>query len=652
MKTGYQPPLRRQALRALLTGLALAGSPFLFHLPVWIGLFFLGQLLLLAARTHLRFKPLPKRILLPAAMLGLGAVWLQFHTLLGLGAGSALLLIMLGFKTLEIRSHRDAMLALFLGYFVVITGFLFNQSLHYLPYLLVTAFVLTVALHQLNDLRGNQPLRQQIGSTLFMFALAIPVMLVLFVVFPRLSSPLWALPQASQARAGMSNSMAPGDIAQLLRSSEPAFRVSFADGEPPPKHLRYWRGPVLSRFDGRRWSRARLPKAATPTAIDIHGGTQQYTLTLEPHHRHWIFPLDMPVKAPDGTVLTAEYELSSDKPVNEIMQLQIVSATDYQLPDSPDTPTLHLALDLPNHAAPRTRQLARQLRAKAGTTEDYVRQVLDYFRHEPFRYTLQPQPLSGDPTDDFLLNTREGFCEHYASSFVVLMRAAGIPARVVTGYLGGDWNNTANYLLVRQSDAHAWAEVWLEDRGWVRVDPTSAIAPERIENNILDALDDTRALPIMTRFSFLNRLALQWDTLNYYWTLWVVGYDSDRQNRLLDRLGLGLQSWGKTLFSLLLGILLVVLVWAFVFALRQWRQRPDPVAAGYQQFTRKLARKGLPRQPHEAPLHYAERVIESRPDLRNAVRTIINSYARLRYGRQPHPEAITRFQETVKNFRP
>lgn len=652
MRRAFQPPLQQRALFSLLAGLALAGLPFLFHLPSWIGILFFVLLGVDALRLHNKQKPLPKLLLILAAAAGLAIILLQFHTLFGLGAGSALLLIMLGFKTLEIRTHRDAMLTLFLGYFVVITGFLFSQSLQFLPYLLVTAFVLTVALHQLNDFNGQQPLRQHLRSAFFMFALAVPVMLVLFVVFPRLSSPLWALPQANQARTGISDSMEPGDISQLLQSSAPAFRVSFKNNQPPQKPLRYWRGPVLSQFDGSRWSKANYRNIKEPTNLKITGGLQQYTLTLEPHHRHWVFPLDMPASATQGTKLSAEYELLSQTPIREIKRFQLSSATHYKLDNSLDAQVLRLALELPENAAPKTRQLAAELWLESGNASEYVKKVLAYFNQQPFSYTLRPRRLLNDRTDHFLFTTQEGFCEHYASSFVVLMRAADIPARVVTGYLGGEWNDTAKYLLIRQSDAHAWAEVWLPEQGWVRVDPTGAIAPERINSSITDALSDNSSLPMLTRFNLLNRLSLQWDTLNYYWTLWVVGYDSGRQNSLLDKLSLGLQSWGRTLMTLLISTLIIALGWALIFILRYWRQRPDPVVLSYQKFTRKLAGIGLPRLSHEPPLNYAQRVAQSRPDLENAVRKIVCYYTQLRYSKESDLDQIKQLQKAVNGLSP
>lgn len=652
MKPALQPPLHYRAMFTLLTGLALAGMPFLFHLPVWIGLIFLAQLALFALRIHNEQRPLPKWLLILAAVIGLTGVFSQFHTLFGLDAGSALLLIMLGFKTLEIRTHRDAMLTLFLGYFVTITGFLFSQSLQFLPYLLFTAFVLTVALHQLNDFHGRQPLKRHLRSAVLMFVLAIPVMLVLFIVFPRLSSPLWALPQANQARTGMSDSMAPGDISQLLQSSAAAFRVSFENNQPPPKSLRYWRGPVLSQFDGSRWSKTRYRSIEGSTELKIAGEIQQYTITLEPHHRHWIFPLDMPVKAIQGTQLSTEYELLSHAPIREIKQFRLSSTTRYKLDNSMDASVLRAALELPENAAPKTRQLAAGLLAESENSSVYIQKVLSNFNQQPFSYTLQPKRLWGDHTDNFLFNTREGFCEHYASSFVVLMRAADIPARVVTGYLGGEWNKTANYLLIRQSDAHAWAEVWLQDQGWVRVDPTGAIAPSRISNSIAEALAHNSALPMFTRFAFLSRLSLQWDTLNYYWTRWVVDYDSGRQNSLLNKLGMGLQSWGGVLLRLLIGIMIIALSWTLIFSFQYWRQRPDPAVLSYKKFTRKLAGIGLPRLAHEAPLGYAERILQSRPDLKHAVQNITDYYTLLRYSKATDSETIKQLQEEVKSFRP
>ena len=644
--------LQKRGQLTLLTGLALVAVPFLFQLPVWVGLLLLGQLALRAMLVAREQPPLPKWILLLFVLASMGVIFLQFHTLFGLGAGSALLLLMLGFKVLETRNHRDVMISLFLGYFAVTTAFLFNQNIILLPYLLLTAFVLTLALHQLNDVLGTQRLAKHLASAGLMFTLAVPVMVVLFVIFPRLSSPLWALPQADRGKTGISDTMSPGDISLLLQSNSPAFRVTFGKQQPPARKQRYWRGPVLDQFDGKRWFSSKPRRGSARPVVTAAGERTEYRITLEPHNRLWVFPLDIPVKVPAETTLDHHYVMRSRAPVKDLKQFSLTSSTTYRLVDEVDAWALHTATQLPDGIAPKARELAAKLKSGSPDDETYINRVLDYFNQQDFHYTLRPRQLQGDHIDDFLFSSRAGFCEHYASSFVVLMRLAGVPARVVTGYMGGQWNNNARYLLVRQSDAHAWAEVWIDGKGWIRVDPTGAIAPERIEASLVDALTDSNNLPMLQRISVLNQISLKWDMVNYYWGQWILAYDSGRQSQFLNKLGLSLNSVGKSLYTLFAGLLVILACWFVIFAVRYFRQPRDPVAASYDLFLRKLQGIGFTRKPHETARQFATRINARRPDLATEVVNITRSYQLNRYQRKMNTAATRQLQTLIRNFKP
>lgn len=629
-----QRPIKTGALYLLALGLALAIIPHALHAPIWISAV---SLTAIAARLALARRGVgtpPRGLLMLLALAGAVGVIAQFGTFVGREAGVAGLVLMIGLKFLENRGMRDAMLTCFLGYFVVITHFFVNQDIPVTIYLVTAVLTLTAAMIALSEGEGRVPMRVKFKSATLLLLQSLPIMLVLFFLFPRIAVPLWGVPRDQGAAiSGLSDEMSPGEISRLIQSEATAFRASF-EGPIPPADARYWRGPVLWDYDGRTWRAPVRPPGGTP-ALEGRGTALGYAIILEPHHKRWLLALDMPLKAPPGAHLGEARQVLADKPVHEIMQYKLQAHTDYRLGRTLSLEERRLALALPVYSAPRARTLARQWRMSLPNNAAIVATALHYFREQPFAYTLTPPRLIDDPVDAFLFDTRRGFCEHYASSFVVLMRAAGIPARVVTGYLGGEYNPIGDYLLIRQADAHAWSEVWLEDQGWVRIDPTAAVAPERVELGLSSALGSTTGLPafLQTGYSgsWLNRANLLWDMVNFHWNDWVLSYGPEKQAELLSTLGLDRFGWRGVIIAMSLLILLIVLVYALIFT---WRARPpaqDPVLRIYTRYCEILAGMGLPRAAHEGPLSYAKRAGAAFPALAGDIRALTQAYTAHRY---------------------
>jgi protein-glutamine gamma-glutamyltransferase len=628
----WPPTLQR--LVWVIAALALSVLPHASHIKAWI-------LLLAAIAAAFRLAIEVKRWQLPAkwlravlAFVALLAVLLDYRTLNGIDAGTALLVVMAGMKLLETRTLRDLTVIVFLSYFALFAAFLYNQSLLRLPYMIVTAWLLTVTLMRIHQTTMSMSVREAIGITGKMFAQAVPLAILLFLLFPRLPGQFWAaVPARGAATTGLSDEMSPGDVSELSISSQLAFRVKFA-GAPPPARELYWRGPVLHDFDGRTWRRRRTP--FMPHDVTAVGATYQYELMLEPHQRRWIFALDVPTRWPPGRVMRgSDFQLWSEVPISTLSAFRLESATAYTVSGPLPQGTRDTDLRLPGGRNERSIELARELRRRSGSDQAFIAAVLAKFRDEEYFYTLTPPRLDLDSVDDFLFNTRRGFCEHFASAFTMLARAAGIPARVVTGYQGGEYNPMSGYLLIRQSDAHAWSEVWLEGRGWVRVDPTAAIAPDRIERGLEAALTESgESLPggFLRRNALFSQLRLAWDAANTFWNSEVVAFGEGQQRWLLERLNIGDADWEELGIALVLAL---IVFFALMSAYLAWRFRPrapDPLAQIYGQLCRKLARHGLPRAAHEGPSDYVTRVLQVRPELAQQLVEARNLYVALRYG--------------------
>lgn len=611
---------------------ALVAAPHAARLPWWS---VAVTAALLAWRVYLaRMRlALPRKWLLMTLVAGAAAgIYLHYRTLFGRDAGVALLVIMLALKLMETRSQRDALVVIFLGYFLVITNFLYSQTIPTALYMVACVWVITAAMIGLNHTRPLQGVRTELRTSAVLLAQSVPLMVVLFLFFPRVPGPLWGLPHdAYSGISGLSDTMSPGSFVNLTLSDAVAFRVEFKSAVPEQQHL-YWRGPVLWDFDGYTWTASRHDVYREPR-FQTGGVAVEYTVTLEPHNQRWLLALDLPGEVPPGAAASGDFEVRSLTAVTSRRRYAMSSYLDarYGLDELPAA--LVRARRLPPGSNPRTLEFAAALRRKAGSDRAFVQQVLAMFRNEPFYYTLSPPPVGNHPVDDFLFVTRSGFCEYYASAFAVLMRAAGIPARIVTGYLGGEVNPLGNYLIVRQADAHAWTEVWLDGEGWVRVDPTAAVSPLRVRAGIAAALPRTDPLPALVRgdHAWLRGLRFTWDTLANTWNQMVLGYSEQHQRRLLAYVGVDEATW-RTLATVLVASAGLVVLGLVPFMLRRLRQSvADPVKRAYLDFCARLARLGYPRDPAEGPADYATRIGRLRPDLSDAVAKITGLYIALRY---------------------
>jgi len=642
----------RDHLHWLLASMLLVLAPLFWHLPLWVPLF---ALLLGAWRYHiaLRSLPLPRlRILLPMALIGAAAIIASYGGSFGRDASVALLTLMMSMKLLESNSRRDAMLLVFLSWFLVITVFLFSQSLPLGAYMLLPVVALTVTLISISHPKGTLPAKFKLLLAGRMLGQALPVMLVLFLLFPRLAGPLWSVPQdAVSGMSGLSEDMSPGSISQLSLSDEIAFRAEFKDKLPYPAQ-RYWRGPVFWHFDGRTWRPGFQTQTLPQEILEGTGAQVRYTVTLEPNNRTWLFTLDMAATIPPDSTLSHDHQLTAHRPVQTRTRYQASSYLQYRLQAQSDQTSLRHGLQLPTERNnPRTRALGREWAASGAEPASIVQHALTMFREQPFVYTLTPPLLGSDGVDEFLFSTRRGFCEHYAGSFVFLMRAAGIPARVVTGYQGGVVNPLGNYMIVRQSDAHAWAEVWLAERGWVRVDPTAAVSPRRIESGMAAALPETET-PFLRGGDqdWLHRIYLGWDAINNGWNQWVLGYNQQRQIELLSRIaGAGISAKEMVAgLAVLVTLIMCAISWVI---LRGGHQKRDEVLAAYQKFLRKLARAGIVRGPHDGPLDFGIRAASALPDSAQEIAEISFSYTDLRYGSTPTPDQIEALKQKIKKFK-
>lgn len=643
----FEPPIDNRAFDLLSGTLALVLAVHAPHLPWWLDA---ALALILGWRWWQRRRQagrVPAWLKLPILALLTLVVIGWYGNIFGREPGTALAVGLLVLKLLESETGRDARVSISFACFALMAALLFDQGL------IATLVVALGLLPALATLRALQPARLPTGmrrtvlSGLGLLLAALPLALLAFLLVPRLSSPLWGAPSPRQATTGLSDSMTPGNFTELLTDDHPAMRVSF-DGPPPAADLRYFRAYVMGYYDGRGWHRRPPDPHRAIAAIDADQ-TVSYRITLQPTRQRVLPMLDVPLRAPAQAQLQPDREVLADKAVTDPLSYTATSASRYLLQVTLDPSSRRRGVQLPTGFNPRSHALAAQWRQRFGNDDAaIVRAALSLFHDGGFRYTLAPAPLGRDSIDDFLFSTREGFCEHYASSFTVLMRAAGIPARVVTGYQGGYWNKLADYLLVRNSDAHAWSEVWLAGRGWVRVDPTAAVRPERVTLGAAAAAGDQRD---WYRNDWLQDLRNRWDIVNRWWDQAVVGFDALRQRGLLTPFGIRDTDTGT------LGMLLAtssVLFVAIGLAWALWRREaPDHLRAAMRRLERKLARRGIVRRSSEGPQHYLSRAARALPAQRHELEALMNLYLSLRYA-QDHPstESVRAFSVAVREFRP
>ncbi len=655
-------PERRQETAAESTGQLLwlvaavlaAVLPHLPHVHPWVPVmvFSIAGWRLYSAW---RRRGLPSAwVRVPLTLLGFAGILLTYRQVSGIDAGSGLLMVMVAMKLLETRGHRDRAVVVFICLFLLFAAFLREQALWGPVYLLGAVLVAITALLQIS--RSSSPVSpgHALATAGRLLLQAVPLMAILFLLFPRVPGPFWSLPQRTGAgTTGLADSMSPGDISELALSDKVAFRVRF-DGEIPRGADLYWRGPVLNRFDGRRWERRRtgyLPRLIEQ--IDPQAPTVDYEITLEPSSARWLLALEtLRSWNAKRAVLNSSFELLSFAPLDGRTSYRARASLGGATPGSMTERAWQADTWLPVGSNPRSVALAQQLRAEAGDDREFLSSILRRFREQPFYYSLTPALLGADSVDEFLFATREGFCGHYASAFAVLARAAGLPARIVTGYQGGELNPLGNYWLVRQADAHAWVEVWLDGR-WQRFDPTAAVAPERIEWGMDAAIDSGSLAGAETLRSsrLVDQMMMGWDAVNAAWNRWVLAFGPDSQASLLNLAGLPERAtrYLVGIMAVMTAACMFVLAW---YQQRLYRPRRNRLSRAYRELCRRTAKVTRPRRAEEGPLEYSRRAAVLRPDLATDLDSLFDTYARLRYDETASPSAERAFADAVRRFRP
>jgi transglutaminase-like putative cysteine protease len=648
----------RKTILWVIATFALAMFPQVVSMPVPV---LLATLLPLAWRIGSEFnnwKPLPALLRHGATAIGLATLFMSYGDLSGRRAAVSLLTVMLALKMIECYRIRDARLVVSFSLFLCATQFLFAQGVLMPFYGGATVILALVTLTQLQRSEawaheGEPPvvkasLWSELSFSFRLLALAVPVGLAFFILFPRLASPLWGIPETTlDSKSGLSDSMSPGSIQSLFMDDSPAFRAEFTGPVPSAEHL-YWRGPVFWRFDGDTWKGGyygrNIEASARPEPSE---GAWDYTVQLEPNERNWLFALDYPASVPPDTRLTMDFQLIRRQPVIQLTQYGVISN-----PEFVDTPQLRdalrlQALDLPENRNPRTRQLVEDWRQETPGDPEFVNRALRYFNQERFHYSLEAPLLGTHSVDDFLFDTRTGFCEHYASTFAVMMRMAGIPTRIVTGYQGGWYSELGNYVLVRQSDAHAWTEVWFPERGWTRVDPTAAVSPLRVQQGSMSALGMPRHF---LDYSWLRGLRNSADVVRQRWNDWVIEYGAHRQAKLFAPLGLGHMS-PAMLVAVLFFVIAVVSAFLFPIVLRiKGPGHKDPVQQAWQKFLKRLERAGFESLPSDGAIELAEAASLRLPADSASIHQIAQIYTRSRYS--PEPPPFNDLKQAVHEFRP
>jgi transglutaminase-like putative cysteine protease len=633
-----------------LIALGFVVLPHVPFLPIWIT----GALLACALWRYsieVRRRPIPRTLVRAAlALTCFLGVLAEYYTISGVGPGSALLAIMAALKLLETRQRRDQFVLLFIAIFLLMSALLREQYLWSLPYLIIGVLLIMTAWLRMAAAE-SEAIPKSFGTGLRLLMYAAPLALAMWVFFPRIASPFWSVPiDTSMAVSGLGNTMSPGDISSLSQSDAVAFRVDF-EGTVPAQRDLYWRGLVLYRFDGRAWTGNKEPSyaAGAQKNVEVVGNPVKYQVTLEPTRQPWVFALDVPyVWTLDQTFMGAQQQLARLKSIDQRVAYDAVSYTRFRIDAQAQDRQLGWYRRLPAGRNPRSVELAQQMHNDARSDEAFIRDVLTMFNNEDYYYTLQPPPLGSNPVDRFLFDTRRGFCEHYASAFAVLMRAAGIPSRVVLGYHGGEPNPVGGYFIVRQADAHAWTEVWLDNVGWQRVDPTAAVAPERVEAGRAAAMFDGSgaAWGLAAPSAVLHQLTLTWDAMNAKWNEWVLGYGPENQDRFMEWLGMHDPSWRKMLFALV-GIVIGLTV--MISILLMLRYRPPPPDRAARLYARFVAQCGLEPRTGETPTLFADRAMKDSFLPADAVRSITDTYLDARYG-PPDPALLTRLESQISGI--
>ncbi|MBT8434393.1 MAG: DUF3488 and transglutaminase-like domain-containing protein [Gammaproteobacteria bacterium] len=641
----------RSSIFAVCLCFLISIAPHFRNLPLWVSAIVMISVGWRCLQNLDKIREIPKWVLIPLVLFGGIGVFAEYWTIVGRDAGLALLAVMTSFKFLESRRHRDLLILVFLCYFLIATHFLFSQSIFTAGLMFATLIVITATLITINQRDDRIDIKQLLTSSARLVGLSVPLMLILFVLVPRVPGPLWGISNEQRGGVtGLSDHMSPGQISNLIRNNQVAFRVDFED-EVPAQSMLYWRGPVMANYNGTRWYRARR-KGLDRLNLTVTEPAVKYTVTLEPNGEYWLLALDMPTKLVPDSLMTADFQLVSTKKINDLMRYSMESRLAYQVGENESLKYLQLTLDFPADRNPETISLGKSLAQRFDRAEDIIDAVLTMYREQEYFYTLQPPALGVDSVDEFLFGTRRGFCEHYAGSFALLMRAAGIPSRVVTGYQGGEYNDVGNYLIVRQSDAHAWTEVWLENKGWVRIDPTAAVSPSRIEQGLDNALsDDESVFRIQNRNPLFGNLLYGWDNLQHSWNDWVINYDERKQRNFLSKLELGIENWSDMVFALVFLLLGVTGFYWLVVRFRERPPRPEAYEVLFKRLLKKLSRRGLQKRPAEDSRAFLQRAADRDFPQREQLAAIVELYNRIKYGREDDTDRrLSNMRKLIKSL--
>jgi protein-glutamine gamma-glutamyltransferase len=649
VELGYQIP--RPALVWILVAVVLVLLPQSIRMPIWISVVALccvyWRVLIHNGKVNY-----PTRLVRVVVVLFTLIVSFSQIRNIGIGLDSAASLLALGFvfKLIEMRQKRDIYVVISLCFVMSMVAFLYSQSVVTTVYVALVIAVTVGAMIALNRTSSISDNRGTARLALKIAAQALPLTIVLFIVFPRIA-PLWAVPmQTGVNSTGVTDEMSPGDISQLARSAELAFRVQFEDEGEPAHEFLYWRGLVLDHFDGVTWRRTRNSSAYSVAAsladfrvsyddrIRTLGEPISYNVILEPTQQPWLFGLHLAEDVNDEFFGGRNFELFNNGRITQRLSYDLRSymqnQTDVLLLGS----SRNRNLELPDEGNERSLEFARELRASVSTDREYANSVLAHFRQNQYFYTLNAPLLGENRIDEFLFDTMAGFCEHYASSFTYLMRSVGIPARVVVGYHGAEVNPYENYLMVYQYNAHAWSEVWFEGEGWVRFDPTGAVSPTRIEQGVQEALRDDPAFMEDDLFSaarfggvgWLNAMRLRLDAIEYEWNQLVVNYDEDVQFELFERL-FGEVTERKVIILMATLAFIVIVAVGFTVINIEPRIRRTAVNKFYLNVCKELAKINLVRQHGEGPIVFRDRVCYQRPELADVMTELTAMYVKLNY---------------------
>jgi protein-glutamine gamma-glutamyltransferase len=650
----------RRPLLCLATALLFTLPPMFGSLVRWVPCLFLLALAMkfwMEPRGYrLRFATL--KLLLAAA--ALFAIFVSYGSLKGVEPGISLLVVLVSLKILEAHTAREFQVMVLMGWVLCLCGFFLSQDFAIALSLLTAFALLLVALIQFH--RGSSPgaFWPPLATTCGLLIQAAPLVVLFFVLFPRINTGLrFDFRAIRSANTGFSDRLSPGSIAALANSSEIAFRAEFPGSKTPPPGPMYWRGIVMWHCDGMEWRAPYVPTSISHSPKQpIRGNSIRQRITLAPHGARWMFALDRPFEIPAGAILARGDYLWSVQTIRKARQYEVVSSAGAAGKEL--TPgERREALEIPPSVSPPVRELAQSWATQNSNPRTVVNSALQFFQ-SGFRYSLSPGEYRKNDLEQFLFHRRVGFCEHYAASFATLMRLAGIPARVVVGYLGGEYNDLGHFFLVRQADTHAWCEVWLAESGWTRVDPTTAVAPGRASLDLTSFLERRIASGQMEarRSAFLTQLArsalftnvrLALETLSYEWDTRLLAFDADVQEVLLDSIGLA----NRGPFVLIIEILIVaiaLLIIYFGWMQLRTRSRSDRVKALYERFCQKAARLGVRRDPCEGPSDFSRRAAQLLPDESERIRQISNTYIALRYASGSAGVALDRFAKEVKAF--